>query len=757
MKQMIGLIAGAASILSPLFAAPPTNFVSRGIGGGGAMYSPTINPHNGEEMYVGCDMSLQFHTADGGRHWEILPFRQFQSGHDAAVRFTRDPQIRWAINYLTVGGAETARPSRSTDGGLTWAMPPSEAWDPTDSAYSLWADYDHPDRALASQYGWLFRTTDGGRTWQNVLAAANRNNGLFVGGAFFDGETIYLGTSDGLQVSKDGGRTWQVDPTPGLPANARMLSLAGAKVGSRIRLYAVLSRNVWPGITGADGGGYEGIYALDMGAAAWQPRINGIPPAAHPFFVRMATNDLDMAYVAGGNSCPGTGPCVFKTTDGGATWQDIFLLEGNRNIVCGYSGDKGDMGWSYGEYALGFDVSPSDSRRAVVSDLGFAHVTTDGGATWRQVYTQPLDIRKVGAIPAKGRYVGVGMEMTSIWDLEWFDTKNLFACATDIRGIRSDDGGQSWSFNYTGHDLNTMYRVVRDEAHGVAYAGASSIHDMYLSTYLADAKIDRGMGRVLYTTDKGATWKAMRDMRHPVVWLALDPTRPNRLYAAVVHSQEGGIYVTDDRDQNEKASWTRLPAPPRTEGHPYNVVTLHDGTIVSTWSGRRAPKEFTASSGVFVSSDGGKTWEDRSDAGMKFWVKDILLDPRDKQQNTWYACVFHAWGKTARDGGGRSGLYRTRDRGKTWARIADESLSAAKVLNVNSGAFNPQNPKEFYMTTEYDGLLWTPDVAAEKPDFRPVESFRFAQPMRIRFNPAKPSEMWVTSVGNGISVGECGQ
>ena len=108
------------------------------------------------------------------------------------------------------------------------------------------------------------------------------------------------------------------------------------------------------------------------------------------------------------------------------------------------------------------------------------------------------------------------------------------------RGIRSDDGGQSWSFNYTGHDLNTMYRIARDEAHDVGYAAASSIHDMYLSTYLADAKIDRGKGRVLYTVDKGATWKTMRDMGHPVVWVALDPTRPNRLYADVVHGQEGG-------------------------------------------------------------------------------------------------------------------------------------------------------------------------------------------------------------------------
>jgi len=99
--------------------------------------------------------------------------------------------------------------------------------------------------------------------------------------------------------------------------------------------------------------------------------------------------------------------------------------------------------------------------------------------------------------------------------------------------------------------------------------------------------------------------------------------------------------------------------------------------------------------------------------------------------------------------------FHTRDRGKTWARIADESVSAIQVLNVNSGAFDPRNPKEFYMATEYDGVLWTPDITAAKPEFRPVAAYRFAQPMRIRFNPGKPSEMWVTSVGNGLNMGVC--
>ena len=35
-----------------------------------------------------------------------------------------------------------------------------------------------------------------------------------------------------------------------------------------------------------------------------------------------------------------------------------------------------------------------------------------------------------------------------------------------------------------------------------------------------------------------------------------------------------------------------------------------------------------------MSADGGATWEDRSDEMMKYWVKDIVVDPHDPEQNT---------------------------------------------------------------------------------------------------------------------------
>jgi photosystem II stability/assembly factor-like uncharacterized protein len=735
-------------------ASPPVTWSPRGPGGGGAMYSPTINPLNPDELYVACDMSPQFHTTNGGRSWSVVDFRELQSGLACTAQFTRDPSIRWALDYTSPGGGDAVRPVRSMDGGVTWEHFPEEVWPVSRVGYVLYADFADPDRAvLTAEYRELWVTLDGGRTFVKQATGTNRDAGLHLAGVFFDGDTIYAGTNDGVCLSRDGGRSFALAPYAGLPAGTFMSSFAGAKAGGRTRFFCVVQKQGWAGITGADCGGFEGIYVLDVGRNAWSKKVRGLSETARPFFVRAAADDPDTAYVAGGNSYPLSGPSVFRTTDGGDTWTDVFRFGGNRNIIPGWAGDGGVFRWSYPEYALGFDVCPADSKRLVLTDLGCVHLSTDGGGTWKQAYTTLTEPRGPGApIPPGARYASCGMEMTSVWHLAWFSQNTVFECATDIKGARSVDAGNTWSFGYTGHTLNTMYSAVKHPQTGVCYAATASVHDLYMSTYLADNRIDGGRGLVLYSSDDGASWETLKDMGKPVVWVALDPTNPRRLYAAVVSSEVGGIYVTDELDKGPTAEWRKLPAPPRTEGHPYNIRVLNDGTLVCTFSGRRVGNGFTPSSGVFVSTDGGQTWDDRSGAGMRFWTKDVVIDPNDPTQNTWYACVFFAWGPSAQTG--KSGLYRTRDRGRTWQLLADSSISPTGVLNVDSCAVNPSDPNELYFATEYDGLWVTSDLAADHPAFRQVSSYGFRHPLRVEFNPLKPTEMWVTSFGNGILVGE---
>ncbi|MBI3191772.1 MAG: hypothetical protein HYZ36_03825 [Pedosphaera parvula] len=280
---------------------------------------------------------------------------------------------------------------------------------------------------------------------------------------------------------------------------------------------------------------------------------------------------------------------------------------------------------------------------------------------------------------------------------------------------------------------------------GRLFLATSTIHDVYQSTYLSDARIDGGGGRVLFSDDQGETWGVLHDFGHPVIDIALDPNNANALYASVVHSTEGGIFRSNNINQDAASTWTRLSAPPRTQGHPFNIHVLDDGTLVCTYSGRRdAGGVFTDSSGVFVSTNGGNNWLDRSHVNMHYWVKDLVLDPNDPAQNTWYVGVWSGWGGPIETNNEAGGLYKTSDRGQNWERLNN-------MYRVSSCGINPGVASEMYVTTEMDGLWHCENLTAPAPTFSLVEDYPFRQPERVFYNPFK-DEVWVTSFGNGIRI-----
>jgi hypothetical protein len=725
-------------------AAAPITWSSRGPGGGGALFAPSLSPHNANEIYIACDMSEVFHTTNLGASWTQEDFREIQGNRQSQVRFTSNPLVRYAIDYT----GDVATPTRTTDGGATWTQ---LANDPTSSeAYALYVDESSTSRILVSDYSHLYFSSDGGNTFPQKFSTAS-GNGCFVAGAFFDGANIYVGTNLGLLVSTNNGSTFALSGVGGIPAAQSMVSFAGAKQGATTRFFCVTldSGDVYPGLS-TEGvyGGYQSIYALDVGQANWVAKTTGIATGDDLVFVAMSGGNIATAYVAGQTES-NEFPCIYKTTNGGTNWQSVLLTNNNQNIFTGWAGRGGDRDWSYGAGALGFAVSPTDPNRVVFTDLGFAHLTTDGGATWKQMYVDPADQNPMNALIPKGRaYRSVGLEDTTCWWLTWSDANNMFASYSDIRGTRSTDGGAAWSFNFSGQSYNSTYQSVKHPTTNNLYVATASVHDMYQSTRLQDSILDAGTGEVLFSTDKGATWQRLHNFLHPVIGLALDPNNPNRMYATVIHSTQGGIFVSSNIQNGSASTWTKLTNPPRTEGHPFNIKVLSDGTLVCTYSGRRnSSGAFTQSSGVFVSTDNGATWLDRSDTGMRYWTKDLLVDANDATQNTWYVGVFSGWGGPPN---GLGGLYKTTNRGVSWTRIS-------ALDRVTSCTINPTNANEMYVTTETEGLWITTNLNAATPTFSPVLNYPFRQPERVFFNPFNLNEIWVTSFGNGLKVGNtCG-
>jgi len=745
MQLMLCLIFIAAS-------GQPSLFTPKGIGGGGALFFPKINPANDNEFYVSCDMSELFHSTDYGKSYSQIPFSILQVFNTSTYEYTKDNNIA----YSNFNDGNSGYPVKTIDGGHTWNALPGYSVPDYDNIYRIVANYNNPNQLIMGSYGYIFFSGDGGTSFRIIKNAADNGAGLILGGVFWDGNNIYIGTNDGLIRSSDSGLTFTVQNTSGIASGQVIWNFVGAKNGSTTR-FACITSNVADTYNGVMPWDYynfaKGVYTMDDDNGIWVSRSTGIN-FANDFvmYAGMAENDISTIYLGGHDNALGA-PLVYKSSDAGLSWTKVFKTSNNSNIITGWEGIGGDKAWSWSETCFGISVAPNNSKKVLFGSFSNVEATSDGGDIWTQAYVSPNDQHPAGATTlAKQSYTSIGLENTTCWQVQWIDANNMMACFSDIGGIRSIDGGNKWSFNYIGFSVNSIYRMVKT-SNGNLYGACSNIHDMYQSTRLADAQLDAsdGNGKIVRSTDYGSTWTTLHSFGHPVYWLANDPNNPERMYASVIHfggtqgSQAGGIYITNNLSGGATSTWTKLPNPPRTEGHPACIQVLNDGKMVCTFSGRRTSAGFTKSSGVFLYDPTTNTWSDLSNSGMLYWTNDIIIDPSDPAQNTWYVCVFSGWGGAPN---GLGGLYKTTDRGKNWTKLTDSQFD-----RVTSITFNPQVPNQAYLTTETQGLWVSNNMNTALPTWTLVDSYPFRQPERVFFNPYNLNEMWVTSFGNGMKVG----
>lgn len=731
--------------------AQPAVWQPRGVGGGGSMFYPTINPANDNEFYVTCDMSQLFHSTDYGATYTQVPFTKLQTGNISTYEFTSNSNTAYCIandgniNYAV----------RTIDGGNTWAEVPGNPLAGED-VYAFKADYNNPGRVVIGYYGALYISNNFGVTFTLIKNAANAGAGITIAGVFFDGNNIYIGTNEGILYSSNGGTSFSILATTGMPGTQTIFSFAGAKVGATTRFFCITANtgDVYNGIFPWEYYGFaKGVYSLDAGANVWTSKMTGITIASDfVMYVSMAKNDINTVYLGGSDDVTG-GNLVMKTTNAGTSWSKVFVTANNQNIRTGWSGQGGDRSWGYGESCFGISVAPNNVNKVLFGDFGFVHKTSDGGATWQQAYVNAADEHVANApTPPKQYYRSIGLENTTSWQVHWQDANNMFSCFSDINGIRSTNAGVSWSFDFTGHTINTMYRIAKHNSNNTMFAGTSGIHDMYQSTRLQDGILDANDagGRIIYSSNNGAAWQLLHQFNHPVFWVATDPNNANRMYASVIHyaagAGQGGIWMTNDLNNLATSVWTKLANPPRTEGHPASIVVLNDGKMVCSYSGRRnSGGTFTASSGVFLYDPVGNSWTDVSHADMQYWTKDIVIDPSDATQSTWYVCVFSGWGGAPN---GKGGLFKTTNRGASWTK-----LTGTQFDRVTSITFNPLQLTQAYLTTEVQGLWISNNMNTATPTWSLVPAYPFRQPERVFFNPYNPNEIWVSSFGNGLKMG----
>jgi len=348
---------------------------------GGRTRAATGVPSQPNVFYVGQVNGGVWKSDDYGVTWKPIFDHEPTQSIGAIAVAPSDP------NIIYVGSGEGLhRPDlsvgngiyKSTDAGKTWThlglrdgqQIPALAIDPRDPNKVFAAVLGHPYGP--NEERGIYRSTDGGQTWQKVISKDENTGGSDVEidpanpdvvyasmweareGPWEDGNK-FDGPGGGLFKSTDGGANWH-PLTNGLPKDLAQIYVAIAPSNPG-RLYATV----------ASASGKLGVYRSDDAGDAWSqitedPRPSGRIGGGDLPIPRVDPKDPDLVYVAS--------TVCMRSTDGGKTWSGFRGAPG---------GDDYQNLW----------LNPNNgSIILLVADQG-AIVTVNGGASWSSWYNQP--------------------------------------------------------------------------------------------------------------------------------------------------------------------------------------------------------------------------------------------------------------------------------------------------------------------------------------------------------------------------------
>jgi photosystem II stability/assembly factor-like uncharacterized protein len=322
-------------------------------------------------------------------------------------------------------------------------------------------------------------------------------------------------------------------------------------------------------------------FALAFGVGAHhlaaQPAATAAAPAAgewQTFATEAYPGKRDsISFVDASHGWYGTGAGdLFRTQDGGATWQKIASRPGTFVRAVGFvDRDNGFIG------NIGTDYYPG------VTDETPLYRTRDGGVTWEAVNTGDATIKGVCAIDiltAQRIYQGQLVPRTVI------HAAGRVGGPTGI--LRSVDGGDTWSVIDMSAQAGMILDVkFFDENTGLVFA----------ATNPDPAQAE---GLVLRTEDGGKTWREVyRSGRaYELIWKASFPEGGDTGYATVQSYDPERATQLVIRSDDRGATWREIEMAQDTAARQFGIgfVSAEVGFVGTA-------------AGGFGTRDGGKTWE----------------------------------------------------------------------------------------------------------------------------------------------------
>jgi photosystem II stability/assembly factor-like uncharacterized protein len=620
-------------------------------------------------LFVGAASGGVWKSINGGTTYRpVFDREEAQSIGAVAVDPTNHKNVwvgtgeTWVRNSVSVGTGIY----KSTDGGENWTsagLKDSERIakilvDPTDSNTVL---------ACATGHLWddsnergVYKTTDGGKTWNKVLAGINASSGCsMLSRSLLEPKTIYAtmwdfrrqgwtfrsgGPGSGIFKSTDNGNSWTEITTgnsQGLPAKPYGRIALAVAPGKPNVVYANIESK------------QSALYRTDDGGKKWTKLDASAFMVWRPFYFgnlivdpknenKIFKGDLGLLLsVDGGHS-------FSFTANAHGDFHDVWINPSNSNVV--YAGDDGGL-WN----------------------------SADGGQRWSHAFNLPVSqFYHVSVDNADPYHVYGGLQDNS----SWVGDSSYPGGISNSRWENMYGGDGFWAFEDPS-DPNYIYaesqggEIGRVNRHTLSSVGIKPQPD-YKEKKL---RFNWNAPIHLSPNEKGTIYIGaqflFRSRDHGQSWERISPDLTTNDPEKQKQEESGGITVDNSAAEMHTSIYSISESP-------------KNGKVI--WVG-------TDDGNLQVTRDGGKTWTNVVDKvpglNKNSWVSTVKAGLYD--EGTAYATFDrHTYGDT------KPYAYKTTDFGATWTSLIGPQSGVRGYAHIITE--DPVNPNLLFLGTEFG--LW---------------------------------------------------
>jgi photosystem II stability/assembly factor-like uncharacterized protein len=632
-------------------------------------------------FYFGATGGGIWKTTDAGIHWMPVADGQLKLGSVGAIAVAdTDPNIVYAgMGEADLRGNASHGDGvyKSTDAGHTWK---NVGLADTQQIGAVKIDPKDPNTVFVAAMGHMtgpnpergvFRTKDGGKTWQKVLFKSDNTGAIDLSIDPTNSQVIYAsfyqfirkpwtfesgGPESGLWKSTDGGDTWKdISRNPGMPKG--ILGRIGIAVSP------VKQGSLWV-IVEAEAGG---VFHSDDGGATWALVNEARDVKQRAWYYSRIFADPKNA-----NTMYALNTSFYRSIDGGHTF---------KAIPTGH-GDNHDL-W----------IANDDPNRMIESNDGGANISLDGGKSFSTIMNQPT---------------AQFYRVTTDNDFPY----HIYGAQQDNTTVETASRGNSGSITES-----DWHEVGGGESGWIApdptdsrfvYAGS---YDGLLTRY------DNKTGALTNVTvwPDNPMGSGVEAMKYRFQWsypLLFSPNDPKLLYAGanvLMGTRDGGHswqVMSPDLTRDDKSKQGPVGGPLTKD----NTAVEYYDTIFTIDESTVAKGEIWVGSDdglIHLTRDGGKTWENVTPKGIPDWIRINCIAASPFDAGTAYVAAtmylsddYHPF------------LYKTTDFGKSWTKIVngipDDDFTRTIRPDPNQrGLLIAGTEAHLYISYD-DGASWLP-------------------------------------------------